>query len=218
MRVLVAEDDPRLASEIVRGLRSHGLEPSLVGTCAALLEAIASERPRAVVLDLGLADGDALPMLPRLRAIPGLQVIVLTARSDLDSRLAAFELGAADYLCKPFFIAELIARIRVRTGEVDQAAKVSVAGLEVDVGQGSASRDGVAVDLTPTERALLTYLVSRPNRAVSRAALVAHVLPAGGAENERAVDVHVSRLRTKLGPEVSKHLETVWGVGWRFAP
>jgi DNA-binding response OmpR family regulator len=218
MRVLVAEDDPRLACELVRGLRANGFEPSLVSSCAALLAEVARDVPRVITLDLGLSDGDAITLLPRLRALPGVRVIVLTARSELASRLDAFALGAADYVCKPFFMAELVARIHARTGEPAATRRVDLAGVEVDIGEGTAIRDGAAVELTPTERALLAYLVSRPGRAVSRAALVEHVLPTGGAERERAVDVHVSRLRAKLGPAAAKLLQTVWGVGWRFAP
>lgn len=218
MRVLVAEDDPRLASEVVTGLRAHGFEPALVSSCAGVLEAVSRDPPRVIVLDLGLSDGDALPLLPRLRALPGARVIVLTARVELDTRLRAFERGAADYVCKPFFLAELIARIRARTGAPDPSDVVKLGDLVLDRSDGSARRGDVEIALTPTERAVLVYFLTRPGRAVSRAALLEHVLPPDRAENERSVDVHVSRLRSKLGSEGAKHLETVWGVGWRFVP
>lgn len=218
MRVLVAEDDPRLASEVVTGLRAHGFEPALVSSCAGVLEAVSRERPRVIVLDLGLSDGDALPLLPRLHALPGVRVIVLTARVELDTRLQAFEHGAADYVCKPFFLAELIARIRARTGAPDTSDVFTLGDLILDRSDGSARRGEAKLELTPTERSVLAYFLHRPGRTVSRAALLDHVLPADRAENERSVDVHVSRLRSKLGSEAAKHIETVWGVGWRFVP
>jgi DNA-binding response OmpR family regulator len=216
--VLVAEDDPRVGAELIAGLRRHGFATTLVTTCAGLIDEHTRNPPRVVVLDLGLADGDALDLLPRLCAPPGAIVIVLTARVDLDARLDAFRGGAADFVSKPFFLAELVARIRARTGAGEPRAIVTIGDVTLDPLEGLVRRGGELLELTPTERTVLAYLVARPGRAVSRAALLEHVLPPHSADTERAVDVHVSRLRKKLGADAGKHLETVWGVGWRFVP
>jgi DNA-binding response OmpR family regulator len=220
-RVLVVEDDASTAAGIVRGLRAAQFEVELSTHGADAARRIVAEGYDAVVLDLMLPEQSGFDVLQRVRHRTRAPVIVLTARTDLPDRLRAFELGAADFVSKPFWIEELVARIRSRLRLAEDRPKrvVRWEGVALDLDARTAVVDGRAVALTPTEFTVLAFLVERPGRAVSRSTLAEQAL-AGSEPDEpdaRTVDSHVARLRKKLGAGASA-IATVWGIGYRFQP
>ncbi len=220
MRVLVVEDDPGVAGGLVRGLRSAGFDVELA-TTGAVGARLALEATFAImVLDLNLPERDGFSVLELLRGRSTTPVIVLTARTELGDRLRSFELGAVDFVAKPFFIEELVARIRSRLGTREHAPHriVRWADVSVDLDGRTATRECVSIELTRHEFDILGYLVKRPGRAVSRAQLAASVLTPFEPRADRTIDSHIVRVRKKLGPRAAAHLVTVWGVGYRFEP
>jgi DNA-binding response OmpR family regulator len=216
-RILVVEDDSAIAGGIVRGLRHEGFEVELLTAAADVVRRVTSEGFDVLVLDLMLPDESGFSVLEQLRHRSSVPVIVLTACTDLDDRLKSFQLGAADYLSKPFWMDELIARIRARmlVSRAQPNRVVRFGDVAVDLDARSVSVGGRDADVTRTEFDVLAYLLERPGRAVSRDQLTTDVLP--GVDDARTVDAHVAKIRKKLGP-ASSHLATVWGIGYRFEP
>jgi DNA-binding response OmpR family regulator len=143
-------------------------------------------------------------------------VVVLSARTELQARLESFRLGAVDYVAKPFFLEELVARIRARLAlrETGPRRLVQVGATEVDLDARRATRDGDDLGLTAHEFNLLAWLAARPGRAVTRQELAENALDSSGV-TDRTVDSHVSRIRQKLGDD-GKRIATVWGIGYRL--
>ena len=144
-------------------------------------------------------------------------VIVLTSSSELQARIKVFDLGAVDYMPKPFWIEELVARIRARLQLREQSPRrvLRFHGVALDLDARSLTVDGEAVELTATQLNILSYLAERPGRAVTRRQLAESALPALGERFDRTVDGHVSRIRRKLGPH-GQAISTVWGIGYRL--
>jgi DNA-binding response OmpR family regulator len=216
-RILVVEDEPAIAAGIVRGLRSARYEVELATDGLQAIRAIGANRPDLVVLDLNLPEASGFDVLERLRSHPGLPVVVVTARTGLDDRLRCFDLGAVDFLPKPFWIEELLARIRARLDlpQVAVAATVSWDDVVVDLDAREVTVGDVPAKVTPQEFEILAFLVSRPGRAVARGSLAELSQGPGEVSDERTVDSHVARIRRKLGPAGSR-IATVWGIGYRF--
>jgi two-component system OmpR family response regulator len=222
-RILVIEDDPPVAGGLVRGLRAAGFAVELAtdGTTGARL-AVAGGVD-AVLLDLmvpGLSGFEVLAALHGRASAP--PVIVLTARVELDDRLRAFGLGAADFVPKPFWIEEIVARLRARlpgAAPARPARTIAWADVVVDLDARTLRVAGELVALTRVELDLLAYLVERPGRAIPREQLSRAVAVVDDREDrdERTVDSHVSRLRRKLGAAAAA-IATVWGIGYRFDP
>lgn len=217
--ILVVEDEPAIAAGIVRGLRKAGLRTTLAVDGDAAIAAFARESPDLVVLDLNLPMRDGFSVLEAWSGRMSTPIIVLSARVELEDRLRSFGLGAADYMPKPFFMDELVARIRSRLNLVvaPPPRRLRVGGIDVDLSAREVLRDGAPLDLTAAEFNVLVWLAARPRRAVTRADLVQHALPIERGATERTVDTHVARLRKKLGPEGSCFV-TVWGIGYRYDP
>lgn len=173
-----------------------------------------------VVLDLNLPGLDGLAVLEACRSRIATPFLVLTARISLDARMQSFELGAVDYLAKPFYMEELVARLRARLGTTPSAPerRITFADLEVRMDARSVLRDGVDVNLTAGETSLLLWLLSRPDRPVSRAQIVAATFPPDSDATDRTVDSYIAHIRRKLGPEGAAYLQTVFGVGYCFRP
>jgi len=227
-RILVVEDEADIREILSYNLARAGHEIVLADRGETALERLRESRPDLVLLDLMLPDISGLEVCRRLRTDPALRsipVIMLTARSEEIDRVIGFELGADDYVAKPFSVRELSLRIqavlRRSQGQVTSADGPSdgdliFGRLRVD---GKAHRvwvDGELVALTPLEMKLLTILHARRGRVQSRGALLDAVWEASPENNTRTVDTHVKRLREKLGP-AGAYVETVRGIGYRFA-
>lgn len=218
-RILVIEDDKAIAVGLVKGLEREGFSARSAYDGARGVELVLDWGPDLVVLDLMLPGVDGIEVLRQCRDRSSAPFIVLTARSELDARLEAFEHGALDYLSKPFWLEELVARIRLRLGlgAVERAAEIiEFADVRLDLAAPRVTRAGEDLELTPHELNVLRFLVRRPGRALSRSQIATGALRTDGETSERTVDSHIARLRKKLGESAAAHVATVWGIGYRF--
>ena len=215
-RILLVEDDAALGRQVVDHLKGAGFAPDWLRDGDRALAVDPSPYAMAI-LDLMLPGAYGLDVLKRLRTRSDLPVLILSARHDSADKVRALELGADDYMTKPFWPGELVARVqaRLRRPELRRAGVIEAGGLSVDLEGRIASVDGKPVPLTRVEFDLLALLARRPGVAVSRAALLDGVLDPDREGTERTLDVHVSRIRKKLGP-AGKLVATVWGVGYRL--
>ena len=222
--VVVVEDDDHISDLVALYLRRDGFRVLQAGDAETGLALVAREQPALVILDVGLPGGrDGLEACRALRATSTVPVIMLTARDEEIDRVLGLELGADDYVTKPFSPRELLARVRAllrRAGHsADQGSPgpaVHVVGaLEVDTGRREVRSPAGVVGLTTREFDLLAYLAANRGLALSRRQLLDGVWGAGWFGDERTVDVHVRQLRKKLGDLLP--LTTVWGVGYRLA-
>ena len=219
--IVVIEDDPHIADLVDMYLRREGFRVIQATSGEAGLEATAREHPRLVVVDVGLPDRmDGLEVCRTLRATSDIPVVMLTARDSEIDRVIGLELGADDYVTKPFSPRELVARIRAilrrsepgpRTGP---APVLRVGEVEVDVDRHEARASGEVVALTAREFDLLAFLAENQGLVLSRRQLLDGVWGADWVGDDRTVDVHVRQLRKKLGSALP--LSTVWGVGYRL--
>jgi DNA-binding response OmpR family regulator len=227
--ILVVEDAPELAPLVVRELHAAGFATLHAADGLTALEIHASTLPDAIILDWMLPKLDGLEVLRQLRRTAATPVLMLTARDDVADKVAGLEVGADDYLTKPFTMEELIARVRAllrrselirQTLSTDRsgAAETVVRGaLRVDPEAHQATLEGMALDLSPTEFALLCLLLKSPGRAFSRAYLLDTLWQEAYIGGDRSVDNVVLRLRKKLGA-MGDEIVTVWGVGYRLRP
>ena len=222
-RILVAEDD-RDIRELVRDVLQHaGFEVALAADGRSAIRDARQVRPDLMVLDLGLPGVDGLDVARAIRRESDLPIIMLTARADESDTLVGLEIGADDYITKPFSPKELVARIRAVLRRVDQAARepetIQVGDLEIDRGRMTVSRSGIVVDLTASEFALVAALARHPGRVLTRAQLLDAIHGDTFEAYERAIDAHVKNIRRKLEPEPvrPRYLLTVFGVGYRLA-
>jgi DNA-binding response OmpR family regulator len=215
VHILVVEDEDAIADPLVAGLRREGYDVSRVATGEDALEASPAD---LVLLDLRLPDVDGFDVCRQLRQRSRVPIIVVTARGEEADRVVGLELGADDYVVKPYGLRELIARIRAvtrRTASLGGASgPLRVGGLEVDERARRATLDGRELELTPKEFELLAALARDPGAAVSRQRLLAEVWQTSWYGSSKTIDVHVAALRRKLGDP--GWVETVRGVGFRL--
>jgi len=217
--VVVVEDDPHIADLVDLYLRREGFRVLLAPDGEKGLALFGHEDPWIVILDVGLPGAkDGFEVCREIRAKSPVPVLFLTARDDEVDRILGLELGADDYLVKPFSPRELVARVRAilrrtREGPPPQEV-VTIEDLEVDLRRREVRRAGAVVPLTTREFDLLAFLATNTGLALSRQQLLDGVWGSDWYGDERTVDVHVAQLRKKLGPELP--LATVWGVGYRF--
>jgi two-component system response regulator RegX3 len=223
-RILIVEDEVSIAEPFARLLEREGFEARVAGTAAAALRMARDERPDLVLLDLALPDGDGRDVCRTLRAESGVPVIMLTARGTETDRVVGLELGADDYVVKPFSAAEVVARIRAvlrRTSRAPEAANhgpatpVRIRDLEVDPLARRATRGGQELELSRKEFDLLAELVAHAGEVVRREDLMSRVWDENWFGSTKTLDVHVGWLRRKLGDPT--FIDTVRGVGFRFA-
>lgn len=219
--VLIVEDDPRISTLVAKHLGTAGMRCVEVSRGEEAEAAAEQHAPSLVILDIGLPGVDGLEILRRLRQRSSVPILMLTARSTETDKVLGFEIGADDYLTKPFGTRELVARARALLrrvgGEADRP--VEFGALRIDSGRRAVERDGMRVDVTSLEFDLLHFLASRPGRVFSREALMDQVWGEGRVVDDRSIDSLISRLRRKLEPVPAKpvYLQTVWGAGYRFA-
>ena len=227
-RILLVDDEPDLRQLLMFNLTEAGFAPEAVGTGTAGLEAAARLRPAVVILDLMLPDLPGTEVCRRLRADPQLgdvAILMLTARGDEYDRVLGFEVGADDYVMKPFSVRELVLRVRalarrsserrVAQGTPDQGRRLSWRGLSVDPVRHRVYADGAELTLRPLEYKLIALFLEHPGRVFSRAELLEEVWGITAEVNTRTVDTHIRRLREKLGG-YGDAVETVHGFGYRL--
>jgi DNA-binding response OmpR family regulator len=224
--ILIVEDESALNDLVRTELEAEGHVVRQARDGRTALQMVAEQTPQLVILDWMLPGLDGLSVCRQLREKHLMPIIMLTARSEEVDRVLGLEVGADDYLVKPFGMRELLARTRAALRRVELDAKqgerasdtqrvITHGPLRVDVAAHQASLDGVELGLTPKEFELLLLLVANPGRAFNREFLIERIW--GGAYEgfDRAVDNHIRRLRAKLG-DFGEKITTVWGVGYRF--
>jgi DNA-binding response OmpR family regulator len=221
MQILVVEDEALIAAFIEKGLRAEGHAVSIEMRGDQVLDRVVLERPDIVLLDVMLPGLDGFGVLAGIRAIdPGLPVIMVTARSDVADRVRGLDLGATDYLIKPFAFAELAARVRahLRTaaGREARADALEVGRIRLDLLTRQAAADGAEVSLSTREFALLGYLLRHPGQVLSRQQILDAVWGFAHDPRSNVVDVYVGYLRAKLDGHGPSVIDTVRGMGYRF--
>jgi DNA-binding response OmpR family regulator len=225
MKTILVVDDERKIVDLARDYLEHaGFAVVTAADGDAAIDAVQRRHPDLVVLDLGLPGLDGLDVTRRIRRDSNLPVIMLTARDDELDKLLGLELGADDYLTKPFSPRELVARVRAVLRRVDVGSRagdeeiVRAGDLTLDVPRMRAELHGRTIDLTPTEFQLLAALARQPGRIFTRSQLLDAVHGVAFESYERAIDTHVKNIRRKLEPDPRRPalILTVYGVGYRF--
>ncbi|MDX6535503.1 MAG: two-component system, OmpR family, response regulator RegX3 [Gaiellales bacterium] len=225
--ILLIEDEQAISEPLAAALAREGFEPVVASTAAKGLELLEACSPDLVLLDVMLPDGDGRDLLRQIRATSRLPVVMLTARGEEMDRVLGLELGADDYVTKPFSAAELIARVRAvlrRTDEstpaaADGSSLLEVSDVRMDLETHLASRSGERLELTVKEFEVLRVLLSRAGKVVKRDDLIREVWDSNWFGPTKTLDVHISALRKKLGddPAEPRYIHTIRGVGFRFA-
>jgi two-component system, OmpR family, alkaline phosphatase synthesis response regulator PhoP len=221
--VLVVEDEMEIARVVRDYLARAGFDVIVVGDGDSALATVRRAKPDLLVLDLGLPGRDGLDVAREVRRRSDTPIVMLTARGDEADRIVGLELGADDYVVKPFSPKELVARVRAvlrRAGAAGRADEVvRAAGVEIDTATMRVAVDGRRVELTPTEFQLLLTLARQPGRVFTRSQLLDAVHGVSIESYERAIDAHVKNIRRKIEPTPGeqRYVQTVHGVGYRFA-
>jgi DNA-binding response OmpR family regulator len=224
--ILVVEDEDSISQPFAEALRRAGFEAIVTGTAAGALELANDAEPDLIILDLSLPDGDGRDVCRELRRRSDVPIVMLTARGTEMDRIVGLELGADDYVVKPFSAGEVISRIRAvlrRSGSREVAAPeqppIQVGGIELDPGARRARLDGAELDLSRKEFDLLAELMRNAGRVVTREDLMSKVWDVNWFGSTKTLDVHIGWLRRKLGDDSNQphYIETVRGVGFRFA-
>lgn len=219
VKVLVTEDEPRIRGLIEKGLRAEGFTVDAVADGREARDLATTQSYDVLVLDIMLPGLDGLAVLRHLRA-KGINapVLLVTARGELEQRVEGLELGADDYLPKPFHIEELVARVRAlgRRAAGAQLNQLSAGDVSLNLATREVKRAGRAVELTTREFNLLELLLRAPGRVHTRAQILDHVWGYQFDPGTNVVDVYVRRVRAKLGDDAAELIETVRGVGYRF--
>ena len=216
MKILVVEDEARLAASLVKGLCEEGFAAESVGTAGQALARAASGGLRAIVLDLGLPDRDGQHAIAELRRGSDVPILVLTARDAIDQRVLALDNGADDYLVKPFAFAELLARLRatLRRTEPVPRQRLRAGDVELAKGEPLVTVGARSILLSPRERALVELLVTRLGEVVSRRDILRDAFGYDFDPGTNIVEVHIGHVRRKLAG-ARLHIETVRGFGYR---
>jgi DNA-binding response OmpR family regulator len=221
--ILVVDDEPKIATLARDYLEHAGFAVLTAGDGPSALSTIRQRRPDLVVLDLGLPGLDGLDVTRELRRDSNIPIVMLTARDDEFDKLLGLELGADDYLTKPFSPRELVARVRAVLRRADRPPATSelihAGDVVLDLPRMRVEVAGTGIDLTPTEFQLLATLAARPGRIFTRAQLLDALRGVAFESYERAIDSHVKNLRRKVEPDPRRprYVLTVYGVGYRFA-
>jgi DNA-binding response OmpR family regulator len=221
--VLVVDDEPIVRDVVARYLEREGYRTLQAGDGESAREILERDPPELVVLDLMLPGIDGLALCRWIRARSDLPVIMLTALGEEADRIVGLEVGADDYVTKPFSPRELAARVKSvlrRSSPVRMSGRIEAGELTMDAGTREAHRNGELMKLTTREFDLLWFLAGNPRQVFSRSQLMQSVWGYTAALDTGTVTVHIRRLREKIetDPSTPRHLETVWGTGYRFVP
>jgi DNA-binding response OmpR family regulator len=222
-RILVADDEPAIADAVAYAQRREGFDVDIAADGESALESARTSGFDVLVLDLMLPRLSGLEVCRRLRAESDIPILMLTAKDGEVDRVLGLEIGADDYVTKPFSMAELVSRVRaiLRRRELDRAgaaASIRVGGLEIDLARHRVRVEGAVVHLTQSELRLLTLLAEAPDRVFSRREIMQHLWQSEYVGDQRACDIHVSNIRRKIerDPAEPARLVTVRGVGYRL--
>ena len=227
-KILIVDDDENIAELISLYLEKECYETRIENDGVAAVNAALSWKPDLMVLDLMLPGKDGYQVCREVRQSSHLPIIMLSAKTEVFDKVLGLELGADDYMVKPFDSKELVARVKAllrRSGQIPAAGAeesepesmtVSYPGLTVSLGSYTCTVDGIAVDMAPKEIELLYCLATSPNRVFIREQLLNRVWGYNYAGDGRTVDVHIKRIREKLGEHERWSIATVWGIGYRF--
>jgi two-component system response regulator BaeR len=216
-KILIVEDEPKLASLLSDYLQQAGFAPCRLDNGLAVASWVRQEKPDLILLDLMLPGKDGLEVCKEIRAFSAVPIVMVTARVEEIDRLLGLELGADDYICKPFSPREVVARVKAvlrRAG----AATAQNQGLVLDEARYLATLHGHALDLTAVEFKLLHFLAANPGRIYSRSQLMDRIYPDQRTVEDRTIDSHVKKLRKKLtavAPE-EELIHSVYGVGYKY--
>jgi two-component system, OmpR family, response regulator RegX3 len=222
--ILMVEDEPSITEPLAEALAREGFDTEVAGTAAKALELAERVEPDLILLDVMLPDGSGYDVCRDLRAGSRVPIIMLTARGEETDRIVGLELGADDYIVKPFSAREVVARIRAVLRRSDDHGErpggpIEVGPLQLDRAKRSATLDGSELDLTRKEFELLELLMSEAGSVITRERLIDEVWDVNWFGSTKTLDVHVSGLRRKLGDDSSspRFIHTVRGVGFRFS-
>lgn len=221
LKILIVDDDPNICELLRLYIEKDGYDPIVVNDGEAALEAVKSFSPKLILLDIMLPKLDGWQVCREIRKSSDVPIIMLTAKGETFDKVLGLDLGADDYISKPFDTKEVMARIKAvlrRTYTDDESAKtVKFDKLEINLTNYELIVDGVQVDTPPKELELIFHLAKNPNRVFTRNQLLDEVWGFDYYGDSRTVDVHVKRLREKLeGVSDKWSLKTVWGVGYKF--
>ncbi|MGH8870816.1 MAG: response regulator transcription factor [Acidimicrobiia bacterium] len=220
-KILVVDDEMKIARLVRDYLTEAGFDVALASTGPAAVAAARSDRPDLVILDLGLPGMDGYDVTRAIRGKSAIPIIMLTARSEETDRIVGLELGADDYVVKPFSPRELVARVKAvlrRTGGEVGTETIRVRDVVISLPHRSVERDGARVELTASEFELLRVLASNPGRVFTRGQLLDAIRGVSFESYDRAIDAHIKNLRKKLEPDPRRpvYVLTVYGVGYKF--
>ncbi|MBC3767556.1 response regulator [Neptunicella marina] len=214
MRILLVEDDKDVAAGIIQGLEQQGYKVEHCANCAQTKAALSTDKFGAAIFDLGLPDGESMPLIKQIKSEPeAMPIIVLTAWDDIEKKLTALNMGADDYVVKPFDIRELEARIRVvvRRSQARQNDQISHGLLSIDLNNHSCEFDGHSIMLTQREWLLLKEFMLNKKRVLTREHLESLCFGWDGDTESNVLEVHIHKLRKKISKDV---IRTVRGVGY----
>ncbi len=216
--ILVVEDEPKLASLLADYLTASGFEPFCLDNGSVVVPWVKENRPELILLDLMLPGRDGMEICKEVRTFSSVPIIMVTARIEEIDRLLGLELGADDYICKPFSPREVIARVKAVLRRVQGGQTPETTGLVLDESRWRASLDGRDLDLTAVEFKLLQFLTANPGRIFKRQQLMDKIYPDERIVGERTIDSHIKKLRRKLesaNPE-ARLIHSVYSVGYKF--
>lgn len=222
-KVLIIEDEPKQARLLKDYLDQSGFESIIIDRGDEAPARVRRENPAAVLLDLNMPGADGLTVCREIRSFSQVPILMVTARVDEIDRLLGLELGADDYICKPFSPREVVARVKAvlrRTGPTVETTVLTAGRLTLDQGTRRVTADGIELDLTPSEFDLLALLMSRPGQVFSRGRMVERLQGVQFEGYERTIDSHIKNLRKKisLAAPDCRPIGTVYGVGYRLEP
>lgn len=222
-KILVVEDEKSISDAIAYALKREGYRVEVVDHGKAAIAKAADYRPDAVILDVLLPGMDGYDILKKLPDRGGMGVIMLTAKGDIVDKVLGLELGADDYMTKPFDMRELLARLKSllrrlqAVTEERDPEEIDWCGVVLHAGKRNATAGGKRLDLTPKEFDLLALLAASPGRVYTREQLLDLVWGMDYIGGTRTVDIHVQRVRKKLGPDLGESIQTVYGIGYKAA-